>query len=65
MLNGVELHCIFVCLKWNMFLFVCFRDFGGPFESSDGRWEKEKHRFEFQKGSILYPPKGDAIKKKV
>ena len=48
-----------------MFLFVCFRDFGGPFESSDGRWEKEKHRFEFQKGSILYPPKGDAIKKKV
>ena len=66
-INCGQWNCITYLFVWNgiCFFLFHFRDFGGPFESSDGRWEKEKHRFEFQKGSILYPPKGDGIKKKV
>ena len=55
----------FYSLKAICFFWFCFSEFGGPLERNDGKWVKEKHQFEFQKGSILYPPNEDAIKKKV
>jgi hypothetical protein len=36
-----------------------------PSESVNRKWEKRKHRFEFQKGAILYPPTEDEVQKKV
>ena len=47
------------------FFLSYLRELVGPSESADKRWEKQKHRFEFQKGSILYPPTEDEILQKV